>query len=185
MDDTGGPRVWQGRRTRIEHGDLLFPWDFDRARDLGVVIVQNPTHLALGPIFVQRFIPEVFGQLEPLKSLLAAGIPLAIGTDGIGAPQSPFLNLFLATIHPTHPSEALTLTQALTAFTQGAAFAELEEHRKGILAPGRVADLAVLSQDIFHVPPPAIPATTSLLTVVAGRVVWDAGVLHAAEAAAP
>jgi predicted amidohydrolase YtcJ len=178
MDDTGGARVWRGRRTRIEHGDLLFPWDFGRARELGVVIVQNPTHFTLAPVFAQRFAPAVFGELEPLASLLAAGIPLALGTDGIGAPQSPFLNLFLAMIHPTHPSEALTLAQALSAFTRGAAVAELEDHRKGTLAPGRVADLAVLSQNIFHVPPPVIPATKSVLTMVAGRIVWDDGVLH-------
>jgi predicted amidohydrolase YtcJ len=175
----GGSRIWQSRRTRIEHGDLLFSGDFARARDLGAVVVQNPTHFTLAPVFAQRFIPAVFGQLEPMQSLLAAGIPLAIGTDGIGAPQSPFLNLFLAMIHPTRPSEALTLEQALAAFTRGAAYAEFEEHRKGRLVPGQVADLAVLSQDIFQVAPIAIPATASVLTLVAGRIVWDAGVLHA------
>jgi predicted amidohydrolase YtcJ len=120
----------------------------------------------------------VVAQLEPMQSLIAAGIPIGIGTDAIGAPQSPFLNLFLATIHPTHPSEALTLEQALIAFTRGSAYAEFQDMRKGTLAPGRAADLAVLSQDIFHVPPPAIPATTSVLTVIGGRVAWDAGVLH-------
>jgi predicted amidohydrolase YtcJ len=139
--------------------------------------VQNPTHFTLAPVFAQRFVPPVFAELEPAKSLLAEGIPFALGTDGIGAPQSPFLNLFLATVHPTHPAEALTLAQALTAFTRGAAYAEFEDHRKGILARGRAADLAVLSQDIFHIAPTAVPATTSDLTIVAGRVVWDAGVL--------
>jgi predicted amidohydrolase YtcJ len=177
MDDTGGARVWRGRRTRIEHGDLLFPWEFDRARDLGVIVVQNPTHFGLAPVFAQRFTPPVLGELEPMKSLLAAGIPVAIGTDGIGAPQSPFLNLFLAMIHPTRPSEALSLAQALSAFTRGAAFAEVEEHRKGTLARGRLADLAVLSQNIFQVAPDKILETKSVLTMVGGRVVWDDGVL--------
>ena len=180
MNIAGGPPVWQTRRVRIEHGDLLFPADFELARKLGIVVVQNPTHFTLVPVFAQRFIPAVFANLEPLRSLLSARIPLALGTDGIGAPQSPFLNLFLATIHPTHPSEALTLTQALTAFTAGSAYAEFEEARKGTLVAGRVADLAVLSQDIFHVAPPDIPGTTSVLTMVGGRVVWDAGVLHSA-----
>ena len=182
MDDTGGARTWQDRRTRIEHGDLLFPDSFARARQLGIVVVQNPTHFALAPVFAARFVPEVFRDLEPLQSLLAAGIPLAIGTDGIGAPQSPFVNLLLATVHPTHPAEALSLTQALTAFTRGAAYAEFEEPRKGTLVPGKLADLAVLSQDIFHVAPPDLPATRSVLTIVGGRIVWDAGVLHATAA---
>ena len=151
---------------------------FDRAHQLGIVIVQNPTHFALAPVFAVRFVPDVFSDLEPLQSLLAADIPLAIGTDGIGAPQSPFVNLLLATIHPTHPAEALTLTQALVAFTRGAAYAEFEEAHKGTLAPGKLADLAVLSQDIFHVSPADLPATRSVLTIVGGRVVWDAGVLR-------
>lgn len=180
MEDTGGAPAWHHRRTRIEHGDLLFPWNFARARDLGVVIVQNATHFASTATFAERFEPQIFAELEPLRTLLDEGIPLALGTDGIGRAQSPFVDLFLAMIHPTRPSEALTLEQALVAYTRGSAYAEHEEHRKGTLAPGRLADLAVLSQDIFHAPPPAIPATYSVLTMVNGRVVWDAGVVHPA-----
>ena len=175
MEDTASHASWRGRRTRIEHGDLLFPKDFDRAHDLGVVIVQNATHLALTPVFAQRFTPAVFSELEPLRSLLDVGIPLALGTDGIGAVSNPFVDLFLATIHPTHPSEALTIEQAVRAYTRGSAYAEFEERRKGTLAPGQLADLAVLSQDIFHAPPPAIPATVSVLTMVNGVIVWSSG----------
>jgi predicted amidohydrolase YtcJ len=130
-------------------------------------------------VFAQRFTPAVFQELEPLRSLLDQDIPLALGTDGIGSVFNPVLDLFLATIHPTRPSEALTIEQAVTAYTRGSAYAEFEEERKGTLSVGRVADLAVLSQDIFHVPPPAIPATTSVLTMVNGNVVWDAGVVGA------
>ena len=69
------------------------------------------------------------------------------------------------------------MEQAVTAYTRGSAYAEFET-RKGALRPGYLADLAVLSQDIFTVPAPAVPATTtSLLTLVGGEVVWDAGVL--------
>jgi predicted amidohydrolase YtcJ len=143
-------------------------------------VVQNPTHFTLAPVFAQRFVLAVLGNLEPLQSRVSAGIPLALGTGGIGAPQSPFLDLLLATIHPSHPPEALTLSQALIAFTRGGAYAEFEDQRKGTLVPGRVADLAVLSQDIFHIAPGDIPATTSELTMVGGRVVWDSGVLHPA-----
>lgn len=177
LEQTGGAHTWRHRRIRIEHGDLLFPWDYGRARDLGVIVVQNATHLASTATFAERFVPEVFAELEPLRTLLEEGIPLALGTDGIGRAQSPFVDLFLATIHPTRPSEALTLEQALIAYTHGSAYAEHEEHRKGMLRPGMLADLAVLSQDIFHVPPVAIPATYSVRTMVGGKVIWDAGVL--------
>lgn len=65
----------------------------------------------------------------------------------------------------------------MTAYTRGSAAAEFQEWQKGLLQPGYLADLAVLSQDVFTVPPFAIPGTTSLLTLVGGEVVWDAGAL--------
>ncbi len=61
----------------------------------------------------------------------------------------------------------------MRAYTQGSAFAEHQEHQKGTLAVGMLADLAVLSQDIFRVAPRVLPATTSVLTIVGGRVVHD------------
>jgi predicted amidohydrolase YtcJ len=174
LELTGGT-AWVNRRPRIEHGDMMFGNDIARAAELGVVVVQNGTHLGLTPLYAQRFVPDVFAQLEPLHSLLAAGVHLALGTDGIGRPLSPFLDMMLLTIHPTHPSEALTIEEAVTAYTSGSAYAEFQEQNKGRLVPGQLADLAVLSQDIFHASPFALPATYSMLTMVGGDVVWDAG----------
>lgn len=175
LEATGGAPVWKHRRTRIEHGELLFPGNFARMRDLGAMVVQNPLHFTLGPIFEQRFAPSIFAEMEPLRTLLDQGIPLALGSDSVGQPPRPWLDVFLATVHPTRPDEALTVEQAVTAYTRGAAYAELAEDRKGSLAPGKLADLAVLSQDPFSVPLPAIPGTTSVLTLVGGEIVWDTG----------
>ena len=105
-----------------------------------------------------------------VKSSLAAGIPLAIGSDG---PLSPFLNLMFAVTNANSPGEALTMEQAVRAYTYGSAFAEHQERQKGTLAVGMLADLAVLSQDIFRIAPQSLPATTSVLTIVGGRVVHD------------
>jgi predicted amidohydrolase YtcJ len=58
--------------------------------------------------------------------------------------------------------------------TQGSAYAENEEHRKCTIAVGMLADLVVLSQDVFSAEPPAIMATQSLLTQVGGKIVWRA-----------
>jgi len=110
----------------------------------------------------------------PVKSLLKAGIPIAIGSDG---PMNPGLNIMLATTAPGNTAEALTREEAVDAYTRGAAFAEFAENDKGTIAVGKLADLAVLSQDIFHVPAEALPATTSLLTVVDGKIAYDAGAL--------
>jgi predicted amidohydrolase YtcJ len=174
LDDTGGPCTWNDRRPRMEHGDLITPDNYERALDSGVVIVQNATHLAL-PTMHERVSAERYETIQPLRTLLDAGIPLALGTDGIGRLQSPWVDIFLASVHPDRPEEAITVEEAITAYTKGSAYAEFQEHDKGTLAPGKVADLVVLSQDVFTVPPPAIPATYSVLTMVDGQIVWDAG----------
>lgn len=167
--EAGGGIDWPGRRVRIEHGDGVLSDLVPRAARLGVVVVQNPTHFTLADLMRARFGPR-HGYM-PLRSLLGAGIHVALGSDG---PMNPYLNIQLASIHPARPEEALTLDQALEAYTQGSAFAELAEADKGRLAPGQLADLAILSQDIFAVPADALAATTSVLSLVGGEVVYDA-----------
>ncbi|HET7452282.1 MAG TPA: amidohydrolase [Thermoanaerobaculia bacterium] len=170
MQATGGIGVWPGRRVRFEHGDGLFPDLIPLAKKMGVVVVQNPSHLNVAPIFPGLFLEHA----QPLRSLLAAGIPVALGSDG---PTNPYLNIMFASTHPNRPSEAITREQAVTAYTLGSAYAEFAEKEKGSLEPGKLADLAVLSQDIFTVPTPELPKTTSVLTLVGGKVVYDASVL--------
>jgi predicted amidohydrolase YtcJ len=180
MEEVAPATRWLGRRTRIEHGDLILPSDIPRVRDLGIVVVQNATHLALTDVLPARYSPPIVAHAQPLRSLLDAGIPLALGTDGIGTAANPFLDILLATLHPDRPSEALSREQAVIAYTEGSAYAEGEEDRKGRLAPGQLADLAVLSQDLFTVPFGQIPGTVSVLTMVDGHIVWDAGMVHEA-----
>jgi hypothetical protein len=84
-----------------------------------------------------------------------------------------------ATIHGNRPPEAITREQAVIAYTLTSAYAEFEEKSKGSLEAGKLADLAVLSQDIFTVPTPQLPKTESVLTLVGGKTVYDARVLQA------
>jgi predicted amidohydrolase YtcJ len=170
LASTGSASIWRGTRVRLEHGDGLTPDQFDRARRLGVIVVQNPTHLDLGGLLAERYDPAFLANFQPLRSLVEAGIALALGGDGI---FNPFLNIMAAVTHAHRPAEALTREQAVVAYTRGSAFAEFAEHEKGTLEPGMLADLAVLSHDIFAVPLAVLPATTSVLTVIGGRVVWD------------
>jgi predicted amidohydrolase YtcJ len=163
---------WENRRIRIEHGDGLLPDLIPRARDLGIVVVQNPSHFAFKDIFVARY-GERF-DYAPARSLIEAGIPFALGSDG---PMNPYLNLMFAVTHPGRRSEAISREQAVDAYTIGSAFAEFQEDEKGSISPGKLADLAVLSQDIFRVPVDYIPATTSVLTMIGGEIVYDSGTL--------
>jgi predicted amidohydrolase YtcJ len=79
----------------------------------------------------------------------------------------------LAVMHPDNPAEALTVEEAVTAYTRGSAYAEGAEGEKGSLAVGKLADLAILSQDIFKVPVPQLVATRSVFTMIGGRAVLD------------
>jgi predicted amidohydrolase YtcJ len=172
---------WAEKRLRIEHGDGLAPDLRARAKALGVVVIQNPLHFDPSPMDPSkdapvgtRFTAQQAAGLFPLKSLLAEGIPVALGSDAGGEGANPFLNIMLATLHPLNPAEALTREQALLAYTSGGAFAEGEEGVRGIIRAGMRADLALLSQDILSAPVEALPETRSVLTVVGGKVAHEA-----------
>lgn len=79
----------------------------------------------------------------------------------------------LACVHPGNPSEAITREKAIIAYTLTSACAEFQEKEKGSLEPRKLADLAVLSQDIFTTPLSDMPKTKSVLTLVGGKVVYD------------
>jgi predicted amidohydrolase YtcJ len=165
-----GAEKWRELRPRIEHGDMFEPGHFDRAKRLGVVVVQNPAHFMLPDLMKMR-LGERSGRVTMMKSMIAAGIPVALGSDG---PPNPFLNMMFATINANNPAEAMTREQVLSAYTLGSALAEREDAEKGTLAAGKLADLAILSQDIFAVPADQLPATRSIMTVIGGRVVHEA-----------
>jgi predicted amidohydrolase YtcJ len=159
---------WPRRRVRLEHGDGLTGDLLGRSVDLGVVVVQNPTHFAMRDVMSERFGPD--RGFFRMRSLVEAGIPVAIGSDGS---PSPWVDVMLAIVHPADPSETITVEQAIGAYTREAAFAEFREEEKGTLTPGMLADIAVLSQDVFSVAPDALPATESVLTIIGGEIVYD------------
>ena len=166
LDASGGPAVWFSRRVRFEHGDGLLPELIPRAKKLGVVVIINPTHLEVG----ERATRENLARLKPFRSLISAGIPVALGSDG---PFNPFLNIMLASTFPDRPSEAVSREQAVMAYTRTAAYAEFMETEKGTLEAGKLADLAVLSQNIFSASTKEIPKTESVFTLVGGKVIYD------------
>jgi predicted amidohydrolase YtcJ/endonuclease/exonuclease/phosphatase family metal-dependent hydrolase len=181
LQDTGGTR-WLTLRPRLEHGDMLQAADFPRAARMGVTLVQNPSHFMIAPALQQRLGAERTARMDLVKDAIAAGVPFALGSDG---PMNPFLNMMFAATHAVNPPQALTVEQALSAYTKGSAFAELAERQKGTIAAGMLADVALLSQDIFKVPVQELPRTTSVLTIVNGRVVHEAKPAAAAQARPP
>ncbi len=176
MEADGGIEVWAGRRVRFEHGHGLFADLIPRVKRLGVIVVQNPRQLA----WKKHFTHDLgLVQAQPLKTLLSAGIPVALGSD-LGGDVNPFLDIMLATTHPDSPAEAITREQAVIAYTLDLRLRRIcGEGRKAVIEPGKLADLAVLSQDIFTCAHQAeLPKTQSVLTMVGGKAVYDAGVVH-------
>ena len=171
----GRPEVWRQKRPRIEHGDMMAPDLIPRVKAMGMILVQNPTHFTFPEIFIQRYGAERVAWMQPMKSILKAGIPLAIGSDGA---TNPFINILAASIHPTNPREAITREEAVAAYTTGAAFAEFKESEKGQLAVGMLADLVVLSADLFTVPPAEMEGIKSVLTMLGGRIVHETGAVR-------
>jgi predicted amidohydrolase YtcJ len=167
MRAVGPAEEWRKKRVRFEHGDGLHPDLIALAKEFGVVVVLNPTHVVAKDLFPK-------GPYMPAKALLKAGVPIAIGSDG---PMNPGLNLQMITTMPGDAAEAITREEAVDAYTRGSAFAEFAENEKGTIAAGKLADLAVLSQDIFRVPVDDLPATKSVLTIVDGRIAYDGGVI--------
>ena len=163
--ESSGGEAWRPLRPRIEHGDMLEPAHFERAKKLGVIVVQNPSHFMLPAVMASRLGART-ARVTMMKSMIAAGVPVALGSDG---PLNPYLNLMFASINANNPAEAMTREQAISAYTLGSARAEMMETQKGTLAPGMLADLAILSQDIFTAPPDALPGTFSVLTMSAAR----------------
>jgi len=170
MEKLASPERWQSIRPRIEHGEFLTASRIARAKRLGIVNVQNPAHFTIAAEMRARFGVARAEAAQAVKSLVEGGVPFALGSDG---PMNPFLNVMFAVTHPNNPREALTREQAITAYTAGAAYAEFAERDKGRIAPGMLADLAVLTQDIFTVPVDRLPATLSTLTIVNGRIVHN------------
>ena len=107
-------------------------------------------------------------------------MPLAFGTDYPVEPVTPFRGVYAAVTRTDeagkqifYPQNALTIWQAITAYTQGSAYAEFAENWKGKLEPGYAADFIVLDRDITTIPPPEILKTRVLRTIVGGKLVYS------------
>lgn len=171
------------RRFRIEHAQHIRAGDIVRFARGGVIASMQPFHaIDDGRWAEKRIGHERARTTYAFRSLLDAGAVLAFGTDWYVAPLNPMLSLYGAVTRRTLdgknpqgwiPEQKITIEEAVRAYTVGSAYAEFAENSKGTLSPGKLADMVILSQDIFRINPVEIEKTKVRLTIMDGRVVYE------------
>jgi predicted amidohydrolase YtcJ len=174
-----GPR---DRRFRIEHAQHLLASDIARFAQLGVIASVQPYHaIDDGRWAEKRIGPARVKTTYPFRSLLDAKAALVFGSDWTVAPLSPILGIHAAVTRATIdgrnprgwvPEQKITVEEAVRAYTSSCAYAEFAERDKGTLEAGKLADITVLSQDLFRIPAGDIQKTNVVYTIVGGRVIF-------------
>ena len=180
VEKENGPR---DRRFRIEHAQHVAPPDIPRFAKLGVIASMQPYHAIDDGRWAEKVIgPERAKTTYAFRSLRDAGATLAFGSDWFVAPPTPLEGLYAAVTrrtlddrNPTGwiPEQKISLEDALRAYTRGAAYATFTEKEKGVIAPGTLADFAIIDRDLTKVAPEAIRDAHIALTAVGGRVVYE------------
>jgi predicted amidohydrolase YtcJ len=183
LDAYAQPGIEKSARNRIEHAQVVDPTDIPRFKALGVIASMQPSHLLTDMNWAEtRLGPGRAAYSYAWKAFLDAGVPLAFGTDYPVEPITPFRGLYAAVTRMNeagtrsyHPENRISHGEALYAYTQGSAFAEFAEARKGKLEPGFDADFIVVDRDLDTVSAPDLLKTTVLETYVGGLQVFAAG----------
>lgn len=177
LDAYSQPSVSKIARNRIEHAQVVDPADIPRFKQLGVIASMQPSHLLTDMNWAEdRLGPQRAAYSYVWKAFLDAGVPLAFGTDYPVEPITPFRGLYAAVTRMNEagtrsyfPQNKLTRGQALSAYTQGSAYAEFAETHKGKLLPGYDADFILVDRDLYKIAPTAILHTQVRETFVAGQ----------------
>jgi hypothetical protein len=177
------------RRFRVIHAWYPSARDVARMGRMRLIADVTPNHLLRGLRTIERSLsPERARTAHAWRSMIRAGVRLNIVSDWPGSyneqeetPLAPLENISYAISRQDargqpaggwRPEERLTVEEALQAYTINPAFASYEEDRKGSVTVGKLADLVVLSRDIFGLPPEAIRTTEVDLTVLGGKVIY-------------
>lgn len=167
-------------RHRIHHAYLPTSTALELMREYRIpALATIPFIHNLGESFVTSLGEQRVSGIMPLRTYLDAGVPLALGSDAPVTTHNPFVGIYSAVTRKTvygrqlGAAECISRMEALRAYTIDAAWVTFEDHIKGSISPGKLADLAVLDRDILSVPEEEIRDATSVLTIAGGHVVHD------------
>jgi predicted amidohydrolase YtcJ len=170
------------RRFRIEHAQHLRPAEVGRMARQGVVASMQPYHAIDDGRWAAKRLGARVTNSYVFKSILEQGGHLAFGSDWTVAPIDPILGIYAAVTRRTLdgknpggwiPEQKISVDQALHAYTTGNAYGVFAEGSRGMLKPGYRADLTLLEQDLFSIPPEALETVQIRATVAGGKVVYQ------------
>jgi predicted amidohydrolase YtcJ len=178
-----GNSGFRGIRWAIDHAETVSRENLARIAALGGGIAIQDRMAFAGEFFAERYGEEKARRAPPIRDMIELGIPVGAGSDATRvAGYNPWITLSWLVTGKTvggtplrDERHLLSREEALKLHTTGSAWFSGEEARKGRLAPGQYADLAVLSDDYFAAPEDRIPAIESVLTVTGGQIVYGAG----------
>ncbi|CAN7654364.1 amidohydrolase [Pararhizobium sp. LjRoot255] len=170
-------------RHRVEHIETALPTDFRRFAELGVVASMQPTHppgsagLPLEP-YLSRIGEQRWPHAFAWRTLADLGVKVVFATDWPVSPLDPMYCIQCAMTREIWkeglPDQRLSLMETLAAYTRTSAWVEFMEDRKGVLKPGYLADVVVLSGDIEAVPFDQLATLRPIMTVCDGRITYEA-----------
>jgi len=170
------------RRWRVEHAQHLLPEDIERFARLGIIASVQPYHAIDDGRWAESKIGrERCRATYAFQSLLEGGTVLACGSDWTVAPLDPLSGIYAAVTrrtldgkHPEgwFPEQKISLEEAIKGYTLNGAFAEFSEESKGSIEAGKLADLVVLTRNIFAVSPEEIVDAKAKMTIFNGEIVY-------------
>ncbi len=169
------------RRHRIEHCSECPPHLLERLSKLQTVVVTQPPFLSYSG---ERYLATVPASQLPwlyrIKSLLNAGLVVAASSDSPVVPNNPLVGIYAAVTRQAKsgqqllPEECISARQSMAMYTINAAYASFEEGIKGSITRGKLADIVILSNDPTRSPPEQIKDIKVEMTIIGGKVVWEA-----------
>ena len=161
---------------------MIHPVDIPRLARLGVIASVQPLQATDDIAMIEKSVGDRARFAYAFRSLLDAGVPLALGSDCPVADPNPLLSIHAAVtrqrrdgspVNGWFPDQRLTVTQAIWGFTMGTALASGRRSELGSISPGKLADLVVLESDIFSIEPAEITNVRAEMTIFDGRIVFE------------
>eukprot|EP01114_Cavostelium_apophysatum_P017186 TRINITY_DN5043_c0_g1_i1.p1 TRINITY_DN5043_c0_g1~~TRINITY_DN5043_c0_g1_i1.p1 ORF type:complete len:621 (-),score=164.77 TRINITY_DN5043_c0_g1_i1:38-1900(-) len=171
------------RRFRIEHAQHMKDEDMARLKKLGVIVSMQPYHAIDDGVWAEKVLgKERIKNLYPFKSLFDNNATVVFGSDWFVAPPNPMQGIYAAVTRATldgknpdgwTPEQKITVEQSMRAYTRDAAYSSFDEHHKGTIKKGYLADFVLLDTDVFEVDPKKLWDAHPVATYVDGRPVWE------------